>query len=227
MVEVTEPVTVIPLDTPAGLVEATVQVSNGQALSVTLRNVASFAQALDQQVDVAGIGPVSYDMAYGGNFYAIVTADCLDVEFDRANGAVIMERGLALMAQINADNPPTHPEQPEIQGCHHVQVLAPGSTARDSRHAMVIHPGWFDRSPCGTGTSARMAQLHARGELPLNQEFRNESFLGRAFTGRLVADAQVGSISAVIPTITGQAWVIGTSQVFLAADDPFPEGFIL
>lgn len=227
MVDVTEPVTVIPLDTPAGLVEATVEVKNGQALSVTLRNVASFSHALDQQVDVGGMGVVDYDMAYGGNFYAIVTSESLGVKFDQANAAAIMERGLALMAAINASTPPVHPEQSEIQGCHHVQVLAPGSTARESRHAMVIHPGWFDRSPCGTGTSARMAQLHARGELPLQQEFRNKSFLGRAFTGRLVDDAQVAGVAAVIPTITGQAWVMGTSQVFLASDDPFPEGFIL
>lgn len=227
MVDVTEPRTLIPLDTPAGLVEADVEVRDGQALSVTLRNVPSFSAALDQTVEVFGLGSVAYDMAYGGNFYAIVTAEALGVEFDRANAAEIMQRGLALMAAINATQPPVHPAEPSIQGCHHVQVLAPGSTARDSQHAMVIHPGWFDRSPCGTGTSARMAQLHARGELPLNTQFRNESFLGRPFTGYLESELTIGGVPGVVPMITGRAWLMGTSQVFLAADDPFPQGFIL
>ncbi|MFY9219089.1 MAG: proline racemase family protein [Candidatus Nanopelagicales bacterium] len=227
MVEVSEPVTDISLDTPAGLVNARVEVLDGQAMSVTLQNVPSFAGALNQQVDVPGVGVVTYDMAYGGNFYAIVTADELGLIFDRDNSAQIMERGLALMAAINSANPPVHPTESSIIGCRHVQVLAPGSTARASKHAMVIHPGWFDRSPCGTGTSARMAQLHARGELPLETDFSNESFIGRTFTGRLIAETNVGEKPAVVPTITGRAWIMGTSQVYLSSDDPFPRGFTL
>ena len=227
MVEVSEPVTDISLDTPAGLVNARVEVLDGQAMSVTLQNVPSFADALNQQVDVPGVGVVTYDMAYGGNFYAIVTADELGLIFDRDNSAQIMERGLALMAAINSANPPVHPTESSIIGCRHVQVLAPGSTARASKHAMVIHPGWFDRSPCGTGTSARMAQLHARGELPLETDFSNESFIGRTFTGRLIAETNVGEKPAVVPTITGRAWIMGTSQVYLSSDDPFPRGFTL
>ena len=90
------------------------------------------------------------------------------------------------MAAINEQNRPSHPERPDISGCHHVYLHAPGSTAQHSRHAMAIHPGWFDRSPCGTGTCARMAQLHARGELPLDSEFVNESFIGSIFRGRLL-----------------------------------------
>jgi len=227
MVEVSEPVTDISLDTPAGLVNARVEVLDGQAMSVTLQNVPSFADSLNQQVDVPGVGVVTYDMAYGGNFYAIVTADELGLIFDRDNSAQIMERGLALMAAINSANPPVHPTESSIIGCRHVQVLAPGSTARASKHAMVIHPGWFDRSPCGTGTSARMAQLHARGELPLETDFSNESFIGRTFTGRLIAETNVGEKPAVVPTITGRAWIMGTSQVYLSSDDPFPRGFTL
>ena len=227
MVEVSEPVTDISLDTPAGLVNARVEVRDGQAMSVTLQNVPSFADALNQQVDVPGVGVVTYDMAYGGNFYAIVTADELGLIFDRDNSAQIMERGLALMAAINSANPPVHPTESSIIGCRHVQVLAPGSTSRASKHAMVIHPGWFDRSPCGTGTSARMAQLHARGELPLETDFSNESFIGRTFTGRLIAETNVGEKPAVVPTITGRAWIMGTSQVYLSSDDPFPRGFTL
>ncbi len=227
MVEVIEPVTTIRLDVPAGLVVAEVAVEAGAAKSVTIRNVASFAHALDASVEVPGIGRVPYDMAFGGNFYAIVDADALGVEFDRANGDEIMRRALAMMEAINASDEPIHPTQPEIRGCHHVQVIAPGSDAQHSRHAMAIYPGWFDRSPCGTGTSARMAQLHARGELPLDTDFVNESFIGTTFTGRLIESTTVGDVAAVVPTITGRAWVTGTAQYFLAPDDPFPAGFVL
>lgn len=227
MVDVSEPITTIRLDTPAGLVIAEVVVEDGAAKSVTIRNVDSFAHALDCTVEVPGVGTVPYDMAFGGNFYAIVDADALGVEFDRANGDEILRRSLAMMAAINASDEPVHPTQPAIRGCHHVQVLAPGSNARHSRHAMAIHPGWFDRSPCGTGTSARMAQLHARGELPMDTDFVNESFIGTTFTGRLVEQTNVGGVAAVVPTITGRAWVTGTAQYFLAPDDPFPAGFLL
>ena len=227
MVEVTEPLTTIRLDTPAGLVVADVAVDNGAAKSVTIRNVASFAHGLDLTVDVPGIGSVPYDMAFGGNFYAIVDSAALGVEFDRANGDEILRRSLAMMEAINATAEPVHPTEPVIRGCHHVQVLAPGSDARRSRHAMAIYPGWFDRSPCGTGTSARMAQLHARGELPLDTDFVNESFIGTTFTGRLVDRARVGEVEAVVPTITGRAWVTGTAQYFLDPTDPFPAGFLL
>jgi proline racemase len=120
-----------------------------------------------------------------------------------------------------------HVEQPDISGCHHVQLIAPGSDARYSRHAMAIHPGWFDRSPCGTGTSARMAQLHARGELPLDTDFVNESFIGTTFVGRLVEETTVGGRPAVVPTITGRAWITGTAQYLLDPTDPFPAGFLL
>ena len=227
MVEVREPVTVIRLDTPAGPVTAEVAVEDGHARSVTLRNVVSFAHALDRTVDVPGLGKVRYDMAFGGNFYAIVELDDLGISFDRANKNRIMEAGLAIMAAINDQDRPVHPGNPEINGVHHVYMAAPGSTAAHSRHAMVIHPGMFDRSPCGTGTSARMAQLHARGLLPLETEFRNESFIGTHFIGKLVEEAEVAGHQAVIPTFTGRAWITGTAQYLYDPDDPFPEGFEL
>ena len=227
MVPVVEPVTTIRLDTPAGLVIAEVQVSDGHADSVTLRNVPSFVVALDQVVDVPGLGAVEYDLAFGGNFYAIVSLEQIGLPFDRAHKDELLAAGLGIMEAIEAKGEPVHPVDPTIRGCHHVYLKAPGSTAVHSRHAMAIHPGWFDRSPCGTGTSARMAQLHARGELPLDQDFRNESFIGTSFTGRLVATTEVAGIPAVIPTITGRAWVTGTAQYMLDPSDPFPQGFVL
>jgi proline racemase len=227
MVEVTEPVTTIRLDVPAGLVVAEVAVEDGEARSVTIRNVPSFAYGLDLVVEVDGIGRVTYDMTFGGNFYAIVESEALGVEFSRDNADAIKDAAMRLMAAINEADSPVHPADPSIRGCKHVQVLAPGSTAQHSRHAMVISPGWFDRSPCGTGTSARMAQLHARGELPLDTDFINESFIGTHFVGRLVEETRVGDFPAVVPTITGRAWITATAQYMLSDDDPFPAGFLL
>jgi proline racemase len=227
MVEVTEPVTSIRLDTPAGLVVADVQVSDGAATAVTIRNVPAFSVALDREVAVPGIGTVTLDLAFGGNFYAILPIEQVGLPFDRARGQEILDAGMRIAAAVNEQDEPVHPEDPTIRGCHHVQFLAPGSDARLSRHAMAIHPGWFDRSPCGTGTSARMAQLHARGELELGDEFVNESFIGTRFIGRLVEQTAVAGIPAVVPTITGRAWVTGTAQYMLDPTDPFPAGFVL
>lgn len=227
MVPVVEQVTTVRLDTPAGLVVADVTVQDGHATSATIRNVPSFLLGRDQVVEVPEFGPVTYDMAFGGNHYAIVRLDDLGLLFERAAKQRLVDAGLAIMAAVNEQNPPRHPERPDIDGCRHVYLEAPGSTAQHSRHCMVIHPGWIDRSPCGTGTSARMAQLHARGELALDTDFLNESFIGSTFTGRLVEETQVGDVRAVVPTITGRAWITGTAQYLLDPDDPFPAGFQL
>ncbi len=228
MVDVTEPVTTIRLDTPAGLVVAEVAVEGGAARAVTIRNVASFSHTLDAKVEVPGLGAVPYDLAYGGNFYAMVQLDDIGLKFERSEMQRLLSAGLDIMSAINDQAMPVHADNPEISGCHHVQLIAPGSDAKHSRHAMAIYPGWFDRSPCGTGTCARMAQLHARGELALNTDFVNESFIGTTFTGRLVeANVLSDGRTTVIPTITGRAWVTGTAQYFLDPDDPFPAGFLL
>jgi proline racemase len=227
MVPVTEPVTTVRLDVPAGLVVAEVAVRDGRAVSVTIRNVPSFAVSLDSKVDVPGLGSVRYDLAFGGNFYAIVSLEELGLPFERSEKERLLDAGLAIMDAIDAAAPPVHPEDPRVRGVHGCYLMAPGSTARRSRHAMVIRPRWFDRSPCGTGTSARMAALHARGELALDTEFVNESFIGTTFTGRLVQATTVGGRPAVVPTITGRAWITGTAQYLLDPDDPFPQGFLL
>jgi len=225
MVEVLEPVTTIRLDTPAGLVIARVAVSDGHADSVTIENVPSYSVRLGDTVEVPGYGTVPYSLAFGGNFYAMVDLDAVGLKFERRNQHEILAAGLAIMDAINATNPPRHPEIDGLDHCHHVEFIAPGSTAQHSRHAMAIYPGWFDRSPCGTGTSARMAELWARGELALDQDFVNESFIGSTFTGRLVGETTVAGIPAVVPTITGRAWVTGFGQYLLDPTDPFPTGF--
>jgi proline racemase len=227
MVEVSEPETVVRLDTPAGLVEATVAVEDGRARSVALRNVPSFLLGRDREVRANG-RTLTYDMAFGGNFYAILPAESAGLAVDPARGGELIERGLELMAAINESEPPVHPGDERIAGCRHVIFTAPGEDGpRSQRSATSIHPGWLDRSPCGTGTSAKLAALHARGELGVGEEFVNRSVIGTRFAGRIVEETEVGGLPAVVPEITGRAWITGMGQYVLDPDDPFPAGFSL
>ncbi|MCW3021905.1 MAG: proline racemase [Conexibacter sp.] len=227
MVEVTEPETIVALDTPAGLVEVRVEVRDGRARSVTLRNVPAFLAARDRTVQVDGWGTIPYDMAFGGNFYAIVDAAAAGVEIEPAEADRLIACGADIMAAIDTVDRPVHPLDPRIAGCHHVVLHAPGRDGSDARAATSIHPGWLDRSPCGTGTSARLAQLHARGEIGVGEAFVSESVLGTRFTGRIVQETTVGDLPAVIPEITGRAWITGMGQYLLDPEDPFPAGFVL
>ncbi len=220
MVAVTEPETELALDTPAGLVRARVAVRDGRATAVTLRNVPSFLLARDREI--AG---VPYDMAYGGNFYALVEASAAGVAVDPARADELIARGLSLMEAINAADRPVHPEDGRISGCRHVVFYEDG--ADGTRNATAIHPGWLDRSPCGTGTSARMAQRHARGEQAIGEAWVHQSVIGTRFTGRLVAETEVGGRPAVVPEITGRAWITGRGSYELDPSDPFPAGFAL
>jgi proline racemase len=227
MVEVTEPETVVRLEAPAGLVEARVAVREGRAESVTLRNVPSFLHDSERTIEVPGLGPLTLDVAYGGNFYAIVPAAEAGLEVDPLQARQLIDTGLRVMAALGEQAEPVHPEDPQIRGCRHVEWTAPARDGADARCAVAIHPGWVDRSPCGTGTSARMAQLHARGELALDTPFVNESILGTRFTGRLVAETTVAGRPAVVPEITGRAWITGMGHYLLDPSDPFPAGFAL
>jgi proline racemase len=227
MVAVTEPETVVRLDTPAGLVTARVAVRDGKATAVTLRNVPSFLHATDREVDVAGLGTIRYDMAFGGNFYALTPAADAGLEVDPARADDLVEAGLAVIAAIDAADRPVHPADARIAGCAHVVFHAPGRDGADARAATSIHPGWLDRSPCGTGTSARLAQLHARGELATGAAFVNESVIGTRFTGRVAEETTVAGRPAVVAEITGRAWITAMGQYLLDPGDPFPAGFAL
>jgi proline racemase len=227
MVEVREPETVVRLDTPAGLVEARVAVDGGRARSVSLRNVPSFLLARERSVTLSGRA-LTYDMAFGGNFYAILPADSAGLEVDPARADELIATGLEIMAAINGSERPVHPGDERISGCRHVVFTAPGEDGRRSqRSATSIHPGWLDRSPCGTGTSARLAQLHARGELGMGEEFVNRSVIGTRFAGRIVEETEVAGVPAVVPEISGRAWITGMGQYMLDPEDPFPAGFAL
>jgi proline racemase len=227
MVAVTEPETVVRLEVPAGLVEARVAVEGGRAKAVTLRNVPAFLAERDRSVEVDGLGSVGYDLAFGGNFFAIVDAASVGLEVAPERSQALIDAGLAIMAAVDAAESPAHPEDERIAGVKHVIFTAPGRDGSDARNATAIHPGWLDRSPCGTGTCARMAQLHARGELAVGQAFVNESTIGSRFRGSVVAETAVGGRPAIVPEITGRAWITGLGQYLLDDEDPFPEGFAL
>ena len=228
MVEVTEPVTPVRLDTPAGLVVAEVAVEDGVAAQRQPRSTCPPSpSASTRSVTVEGLGPVTYDLAFGGNFYAILDLEQVGLPFDRAHKNEILTAGLAMMAAINEHNEPVHPENPDIRGCHHVQFLAPGADARTPgtpwrstpagstarRAAPAPRPGWPSCTPAASSRSA--------------PSFINESFIGSRFTGRIVEETRVAGVPAVIPRITGRAWITGTAQYVLDPDDPFPEGFQL
>jgi proline racemase len=226
MVEVKEPVTVIRIDTPAGVVEASVEIQDGAAKSVTIQNVPSYLHLRDAAVEVKGIGQVMLDVAWGGNFCAILPAQSVGLAVTPRDHEGLVDVGRRIMNAINEQLEFSHPEHPEVNYCHHVVLTEPASETTPARAATSIHPGWLDRSPCGTGTSARMAQMYARGELKLGEEFPHESVLGSRFVGRLSDQTRVGSFDAVIPTVRGRAWVTGFATYLLDPEDPFPAGFL-
>jgi proline racemase len=225
LVDVCEPVAHIDLDTPAGPVRATVDVEDGRARSVSFVNVPAFVLEDDAAVDVDGIGKVTYAMVYGGNFYPVIDAAQLGVELDLKHKDELIDVGLRIIDAVNAQRPPVHPDDPAIRGIHHAEFVQPATNGADTRNAVLNVPGYFDRSPCGTGTSAIMALRHHRGELRVGDQHVNESMLGTRFTGTVLEETEVGGTRGIVPRITGRAWVTGFSQHLVDPTDPFPAGF--
>ncbi|HVV75633.1 MAG TPA: proline racemase family protein [Mycobacteriales bacterium] len=216
----------VTVQTPSGLVHAVAR-EDGGSWSVELRNVASFLHRRDLKVEVPGFGPVAVDVAFGGNFYAIVPAGDLGLTLEADNAKDLAAAGLAVMHAVDSADLPVHPAESAIRGCLHTLFTAPGAEGVTSAGTVVIYTGVIDRSPCGTGTSARMAQLHARGELALNEDFVHSSLIGSRFVGRLVEETTVAGQAAVVPTIRGRAWVTGRGEIVLEDSDPFPAGFVV
>jgi proline racemase len=227
LVEVSEPVTEVRLDTPAGLVVAQVLVEAGRAVDVTFTNVPSFVTVRDARVSVPGVGSVITDVAYGGNFYAILDIAQTGMRLELSERERLTDLGLAIIDAVRAQVPIEHPSDPTLSKLRAAVLAQPATASLPARNLMVKEPGYFDRSPCGTGTSARMALLHSSGNLALNEVFIHESILGTRFRGRLTGVTKVGDVTAVIPEITGRAWITGTSEFTLDSTDPFPTGFEL
>ena len=233
-----EPVTELTLEAPVGLVRVRAEVAHGKVTAVTFENVPAFATHLDAPVEVPGLGTVTVDVAYGGMFYVIADAAQVGLRLTADEGRDFVRLGEMIKAATREQLPVVHPDNPAIAGVTIAQLTAP-PTRPDAagKNTVVISTGqadWqrptsltgvLDRSACGTGTCARMATLYARGKLALHADFPHEGILGTIFTGRLVAETRVGRYAAVVPTITGRAWITGIAQYVVDADDPFPEGY--
>ena len=238
MLPMREPVTEVVLEAPAGLIRISAACANSKVQSVTFRNVPAFVERLDAPLEVPQLGTISVDVAFGGMYYVIADAARFGFRLTPDEGREIVRIGEMIKAAAREQLPVAHPLQPDVAGYSVAQLSGPAhSPQADMRNAVVISTGTFDwqrpdtwtgvldRSACGTGTCARMATLYARGQLGLRQPFVHESILGTTFTGCLVEETQVATYPAVVPTLTGTAWITSISQYVLDAEDPFPEGF--
>jgi proline racemase len=238
MVPVREPVTELVLEAPAGLIRVHARVREGRAESITFENVPAFVVALDRPVEVPGIGSVVVDVAWGGMFYALADAAALGFAITPDEGRDLVRLGEMIKAAAREQVPAPHPEQPGLSGISIFEWTGPPTLpGSHGRNTVVVSSGtldWsrpesftgvLDRSPCGTGTCARMAVLHARGELAMGQEFVHEGILGTAWTGRLLRETTVGGTPAVVPELTGSAWITGRTRIVVEDTDPFPDGY--
>ena len=240
MLPIEEPVTELVLESPAGLVPVRAEVTNGKVTKVTFQNVPAFAVHLDAKVEVPSLGTVTVDVAYGGMFFVISDAGPLGLNLTPDEGRDIVRISEMIKVATQEQLPVVHPENPGIAGVTIAQLSAPPTHPdAHTKNAVTVSTGqldwaqpatWtgaLDRSPCGTGTCAKMATLYARGKLPLNQDFHHEGILGTIFTGRLIGETQVGPYPAVVPTLSGQAWITGIATYVVDPSDPFPNGFTL
>lgn len=228
MIPMKEPITEIALDTAAGLVTVTAECEAGKCKSVEFNNVPSFVFELDYKVPVPGLGEVTVDIAYGGMMYVLVDATSLGLRVDNQESPKLVEIAERIKRAVEVAYTPVHPENSGITGFSVLSFTEPVKTedgCKTSVNAVVVSPGRFDRSPCGTGTCARLAVLHARGQIKEGEIFKHRSILGTEFISRIRGTASVGKYPAVLPTVKGRAWITSFKQVVLDSTDPFPEGF--
>jgi trans-L-3-hydroxyproline dehydratase len=228
MIPMREPETVVRLEAPGGVVEARAVCRDGRCESVELTNVPSFVDRLDAPLEVEGLGTLTVDVAYGGMWYAIANASALGFALEPQEARELSLAGEQIRAAAREQLTSVHPENPELAGVSIVQLAEPWRGVGEvTRNAVVVAPGRLDRSATGTGLSARMAVLHARGLMQAGDSMTHASVLGTTFEGRIVEETQVGDRDAIIPAIRGSAWITGISQHFVEPTDPFPEGYLL
>jgi trans-L-3-hydroxyproline dehydratase len=228
MVELREPETTLRLEAPAGMVEVRAACRDGRCENVELTNVPCFADRIDAQLEVAGHGTLTVDVAFGGMWYAIADASALGFALEPSEARELCAVGERIRLAAREQLPCVHPENDEIAGVSIVQIAEPWrGVGATSKNAVVIAPGRLDRSATGTGLSARMAALHARGVMQVGDAMAHASVIGTTFDGRIVAETTVGGRPAIVPAIRGSAWITGITEVFVDPDDPFPEGYLL
>lgn len=230
MVKMVEPVTKLSLDTAAGLVSVEAECSSGKCKSVQFENAPSIVFGLDIPINVPELGTVTVDIAYGGMMCAFVDAAVVgqNIEDHYQTGAELVKLGEIIKSAIREQFTPVHPENSAIRGVTNLVFTVPLGTedrGKVTKNATVVMPGRLDRSPCGTGTCARMAVLHARGLLDVGETLVNKSIINTEFIGQIVKTTKVGGYDAIVPTIKGRGWITSFKQVVLDPEDPFPEGF--
>lgn len=240
MIPMQEPITEFKLEAPAGLIGIRAECRDGKVKKVTFENVPAFSVYRDAVIDVPELGKVTVDVAWGGMFYVIADVTQFDgLDLVPGRGRDITRTMALILGAAQQQLPVEHPDYPGI-GITIAQLSGPtDSPGADRRNAVMVASGpvdlndpatWtggLDRCPCGTGTCAKMASLYAKGELALNQPFRHEGILGGVYTGELVRTEKIGDRDAVVPTISGQAWITGYCTYVLDADDPYPNGFTI
>lgn len=230
IVPMSEPETRLVLEAPGGLVEVVAQCRDGKAERISVRNVPSFADRIDAALEVEGLGTLTVDTAYGGDSFVIVDATALGFAVEPHEAADIVAAGLKITRAANEQLGFVHPENPDWAHISFCQVAAPiidENGVKSGRNAVVIQPGKIDRSPTGTGVSARMAVLHAKGVMRQGERFVARSIIGSRFDGCIEQVTQIAGREAIIPSISGRAWVTGTHQHMLDPSDPWPRGYKL
>jgi proline racemase len=225
-----EPETRLLLEAPGGLVEVVAQCRNGKAERITVTNVPSFAQRLDAVLEVEGVGTLIVDTAYGGDSFVIADAAALGFRVSPDEARELAETGIRITRAANEQLGFSHPENPDWAHVSFCQIAAPLET-RDgvltAANAVAIQPGKIDRSPTGTGASARMAVLRAKGLMQVGERYLARSIIGSEFLGRIEADTLLGGRPAIIPSVSGRAWITGKRTEMLDPSDPWPDGYRL
>jgi len=228
MMPMTSPETRVKIDTPSGPVTACARVGEGRVQSVYFHNVPSFVLVLDEAVDLPGLGKIRYDIAYGGAFYAFVQAEEVGVQCNPEDVGALIEKGMAVKRAIMASRPISHPFEEDLSFLYGTIFIGPpqGPDAH-SRNVCIFAEGEVDRSPTGTGVSARLAIHHARGEIRLNEPITIESIIGSCFSGRVVQTITFGPHAAIIPEVEGTAYITGRHEFLIDPNDPLRNGFLL
>ncbi len=227
LVPVTEPYTEIVLETPAGLIRTRVKVENGKAVEVTLTNVPCFLYRENVRISLAQFGEITLDISFGGSFFALVNADSLGLSLTPENVPVLVRTGMEILQRLNEQEAVQHPYL-DIHSVDLVEFYGRADNEKASlKNVVVFGSGQVDRSPCGTGSSAKVAALYQKGRLSLNEEFVYESITGSLFRASVVQEAVAGPFRAVIPQVTGSAYITSIHEIIIDPDDPLKFGFRL
>jgi len=228
MLPITVPTTKLKIDSPAGLITAYAHIENGHVKSVSFHNVPSFVVALDEVVDVPGLGKIRYDLAFGGGFYAYVNASDAGVTCLPEDFRPLIEKGMAIKRAVMQSKEIVHPFEKDLGFLYGTIFVGPPTQAgSQSQNVCIFAEGEVDRSPTGTGVSGRLAIHHRRGEIKKNESITIESIIGSKFTGKVIEETTFGPYPAIIPEVEGEAYIIGRNELWINPNDPLKDGFIL